>query len=227
MGKIPYQIAVISVQDKLLGAKTPAQIRVAYVVLPSSVNASQVKYRRLARVQLTEGQAGCFFLTKHPEEPFYVAQAAYEFLDQAKTKDYAKKLAEIKHLAELIRDPDAGLQSKTAADRFLTSAMLIFRYRAVRFAYSGKPKTCPIDAEQSRRILAALAESKWSEEEAPMELSPFSLFMRLDLTAGDGWIPPSNVNGQIAAAQKWLRDKGTQYRVLRYVPEESEPAGAR
>jgi hypothetical protein len=219
VSKIPYQIAVVTVQTPILGAKTPAQVRVGYVVLPSNTKESGVKYRRLARVTLAVGQEGCFFLTKHPEEPFYIAQAAYEFLDQAKTKDYSKKLAEIKHCAELLRDPDLGLQSKAPADRLLTAAMLIFKYRTARFVYTGKPTTAPIEPEQSRRILATLAEAEWKEGEAPLELSPFSLFMRLDLTAEDGWTPPPSVPGQISAAKKWLRENGDKYRIQKYVPE--------
>src|SRR5262249_23699270 len=102
VGKIPYQVAVVSVQTPILGIKTPTRVRIGYVVLPSATKESQIKYRRLARVKLGEGEEGCFFLTKHPEESFYVAQAAYEFLDRTKTKDYDKKLAEIKHDAELL-----------------------------------------------------------------------------------------------------------------------------
>jgi hypothetical protein len=220
VGKIPYQIAVVSVQTSLRGMKTPGEIRVGYVVLPSASQESQVKYRRLARLKLAEGQEGCFFLTKHPEEDFYVAQAAYEFLDKSKTKAYDKKLAEIKHCAELLQNPEAGLQAKDPADRLLTAAMLIFRSRTARYVYTGKPTTAPIDANQSRRILAALAEADWKEEEVPLELSPFSLFMRLDLTPEDGWNPPASVPGQIAAAKKWLRENGSTYRIQKYAPED-------
>jgi hypothetical protein len=223
VGKIPYQVAVVSVQTLILGMKTPGQIRVGYVVLPSASKESQVKYRRLARLKLAEGQEGCFFLTKHPEANFYVAQAAYEFLDESKIKGYDKKLAEIKHCAELLQNPDASLQAKEPTDRLLTAAMLIFRYRTARYVYSGKPTTAPIAANQSRRILAALAEADWKEEDAPLELSPFSLFMRLDLTPEDGWNPPESVPGQIAAAKKWLRDHGSNYRIQKYVPEEKAP----
>jgi hypothetical protein len=219
VGKIPYQVAVVSVATPILGGKAPSQVRVGYVVLSSAAKESQIKYRRLARVKLAEGQEGCFFLTKHPEEPFYVAQAAYEFLDQSKTKDYDKKLAEIKHNAELLRDPGAGLQSRSSADRLRTAAMLIFRYRTARVVYTGQPTTAPIDASQSRRILAALADAEWKEEEAPLELSPFSLFMRLDLTPEDGWSPPGTVAGQITAAKKWLAENRNKYRIQKYVPE--------
>jgi hypothetical protein len=220
VNKIPYQVAVVSIQTPILGIKTPRQIRVGYVVLPSATPGSDVKYRRLARIKLDEGQEGCFFLTKHPDESFYVAQAAYEFLDKSKTKSYDTKLAEIKHCAQLLRDPDAGLQANPPVDRLLTAAMLIFRYRTARYAYSGKPTTAPIDPNQSRRILNALAEADWKEEEAPLELSPFSLFMRLDLTQEDGWTPPRSVPEQISAAKKWLRENAGTYRIQRYVPKE-------
>src|SRR5260370_36665420 len=56
LSKIPYQIAVVTVQTPILGAKTPAQVRVGYVVLPSNTKESGAKYRRLARVKLSGGQ---------------------------------------------------------------------------------------------------------------------------------------------------------------------------
>jgi len=60
---------------------------------------------------------------------------------------------------------------------------------------------------------------EWKEEEAPLELSPFSLFMRLDLTPEDGWRPPGAVAGQITAAKNWLAENGNKYRIQKYVPD--------
>ena len=36
VGKIPYQVAVVSVQTSILGGDIPRQVRVGYVVLPSA-----------------------------------------------------------------------------------------------------------------------------------------------------------------------------------------------
>src|SRR5438128_1534249 len=43
VGKVPYQIAIVPLQTPVLGPKTPEQIRVGYVVLPSAQD-SQIKY---------------------------------------------------------------------------------------------------------------------------------------------------------------------------------------
>ncbi len=175
---------------------------------------------------LTVGQEACLFLATHPEETFLVARAPYDVLDR-KSEGFDQGLAQAKRCAQLLDDPTAGLRSSAAADRLLTAALLIYRYRTPRQAYSGPPRTEAIEAGQSRLILAALAEADWDKADA--EIVPLALFFRLGLTAEDGWNQPQDVQQTRAAARTWLRDHGSAYRIPRYlgfVPaENAAPAG--
>jgi tetratricopeptide (TPR) repeat protein len=176
-----------------------------------------------AMPELTGEQAGCFFLHKHPEGPFYVLAAGSDFID-SRREEYGKAVALAGRCAALLADPDAGLRSGEAEDRLLTAALLIFRFRTARYAYSGAPRTEPIDAGRSRRILAVLGEGPFADKAAREPAGRLTLFLRLGLTEEDGWTPPRRLPDLAAAAQRWLADNAATYRIRRYVPEESMPA---
>jgi hypothetical protein len=170
----------------------------------------------------TEGQTGCFFLRKHPEEPFYVLSARWDFID-SRQEDFGRALALAGRCTALLADADEGLRSGDGDDRLLMAALLIFRFRTVRHAYSGAPRTEPIDADLSRRILAVLREGSFSDKAAREPVGRLTLFFRLDLTEEDGWTPPKDLQGIAAAAEKWLGEHAATYRIRRYVPEEPMP----
>jgi hypothetical protein len=217
--KLPYQVAVIRVESMIIGPKDLKEVRIAYVPPQSAKGA----FRRFAQVELSVDQEGCFFVRKHPDESFYVAQASYDLTDKARDKDFAKELETVKRCAKLLGDPTAGLKSRDAADRQLTAALLLYRYRTPMVVYTGKPKTEPIDAEQSRLILAAIAEGDWSVDVGPAQITSLSLFLRLGLTEQDDWAQPRKLEDWPAAAQKWLHKHAARYRIQKYVPEEKSP----
>jgi hypothetical protein len=217
--KVPHQIALVDLQTSVVGAKGLRQLRVGYVA-PLPPDQGGPSRPRRPPIKLTVGQEGCFFLRKHPEEPFYVMQAVWDLQDKATAKDFDREMILIKRCARLLNDPDAGLRSKDAGDRLLTAGMLIFRYRTVQWVYRGKPRTEPVDAEQSKLILAALAEGAWTREDVESPMGRVRLFLRLGLAAHDGWSPPSSVEDLPAAAEKWLRENRGSYRIQRYVPDE-------
>jgi hypothetical protein len=220
IGKIPYQIAVVSVQSSIIGGKEPKDLRVGYV--PPALPGSGVpaRFRRFAQLELSVNQEGCFFLRKHPEEAFCLAQASYDFMDKASEKNYNQDLALVRRCAGLLASPLDGLKAKETEDRRLTAAMLLFQHRTPRFVYSGKPVTEPIDAEQSKLILTGLQGGDWSDAAAASPMAPLNLFLWLGLTEADGWMAPTSPKDYPAAAQKWLRDNAGRYRIQRYVPEE-------
>jgi hypothetical protein len=214
--RIPYRIATVKVAAVLQGAKDLTELRVGFVPLPTRDNGVLPRYRRLALVELTQGEHVCLFLQKHPEESFYVIHAPYHVLDKATEKNYDTDVAAIKRCIALLKDPIAGFKSTKADDHRLTAALLLFRYRTPTVIYSGKPRTQPIDAEQSRLILTALERLDWSEAAAASPLAPLNLFLRLGLTADDGWTPPRLPRDWPRAAQTWLREHKTTYRIRRY-----------
>jgi tetratricopeptide (TPR) repeat protein len=174
---------------------------------------------------LTEGQTGCFFLHRHPEEPFYVLSAGSDFID-SRREEYGKAVDLAGRCAGLLANTDEGLRSPEGEDRLLTAALLIFRFRTARYAYSGPPRTEPIEAELSRRILAVLGEGSFSDKAAREPTGRLTLFLRLDLTEADGWKPSRQPPGLAAAAEKWLAENTATYRIRRYVPEEPMPVKA-
>ena len=208
---------MVSIQSALLGPDKVESVRVAFAPPAADGAKSSRGSNRFALVRLATGDEGCFFLRKHPDEPFYVASAAYDFLDK-KSKDFDKDLVQVKRCVRLLADANAGLQARQADDRLLTAALLIYRYRTARYVYLGKPKTEAINAEQSQRILAALAEGDWSAKETPAPGSQLNLFLRLGLTKADGWQTPASLADVAPAARKWLHDRAADYRILRYVP---------
>ena len=130
-----------------------------------------------------------------------------------------KDIALLQRCTKLLDDPNAGLKSKNAEDRFLTAAMLVMRYTA-RKAPSDKKE--PIDAEQSKLILQALAGADWTPVKDFTQLSPLMVLHRLPLTDRDGWMPPKDAKAYAAYAQQWLQDHAATYRIQKYVPDKTK-----
>lgn len=214
--KVPYRIATIRVDKAIAGADGLEQLRVGALATAQPIVGMTGTTRR-PRVELKAEQEGCFFLRKHPDESFCVATDPWDVLDK-KTQDFDKDLAYVQRCAPLLAKPDMGLRSKDAEDRILTAAMLIFRYRTARWIYAGAPKLEGIDPDESKLILAALAEGSWTEKDARTRPNRPRLFFRLGLTAKDGWMAPANLKEVPDAAKKWV-EANAAYRIQRYAPE--------
>jgi hypothetical protein len=217
--KVAYRVAMVRVDTPILGLATQKEVRVGFIHVPTDERPVAIPSSS-TQAKLVAGQEGCFFLHKHPEESFYVAQKAWDVLDKDKVKEFGKVVAQAKRCARLKEDPDAGLRSKDAEDRLLAAALLIYRYRTVAWASGGPPRTEPIDAERSRLILTALAEGPLADKTAAVPR--LRLFYRLGLTAKDGWKPPRSLKEVPAAADAWLRENAVTYRIERYVPPEAK-----
>jgi hypothetical protein len=213
--KLPYRIAVVKVQEAVCGLKDRTVVRVGFVSPPPSATQAP-GVRKLAQIKLTVDQKACFFLHRHPDESFYVLLAVTDVIDAAKAKNFERDRALVKRCAALLEDPNAGLRASDAESRWLTAAMLVFRYRTPSVVYRGPPKTEFVDAEQSRLILAGLADGPWSAEAVRSQMSPVRLFLRLDLGADDGWQPPESLDDLPAAIKKWIAENGARCRIRRY-----------
>lgn len=209
--KVAHQMAVVAVESVLVGANDLREVRVGFVAPPASS-------RRRPEFQWSVDQEGCFFLRKHPDESFWVIQTAFDVVDKAKTKDYDRDLALLKRCAELLKDADRGLCSAEGDERLLAAALLLFRYRTPQYVYRGEPKTEPIEPGQSRLILSVLSEGEWTEKDVRTPLGRFPLFLRIGVTARDGWRPSESDKESAEAAWRWLRAHAASYRIRRYVP---------
>jgi hypothetical protein len=225
--KVEYQVFTLQIDDAVLGAKGMKEIRIGFV---PPMGGGIRPPRPLPQLMLATGQEGCFFLSKHPEESFYVPQQYFDVLDK-KNPNFEKEVAQVKRCAKLLADPDASLKSKDADDRLLTAVMLITRYRTSR---TPNAKTEAIGAEQSKLILEALADADWTKTNDPnLRGGPQQYFLRLGVTEKDGWKMPMRIDpktgrtlvdyqGIPAAAKKWCKDNAGTYRIQRFVAETTD-----
>jgi hypothetical protein len=226
--KSEYQIAIVQVSKGLYGAKGVEEIKVGFLPPPPPAPppppGSPVligPLRKWREVQLTLGQEGCLFLTKHHQGDFYVLPQYFSLVDK-KSGEFPGVVEEVEKLAKLLADPKAGLESKKADERFLTAGMLIYRYRTQRTP-GATVKQEPIDAEESRLILKALADVDWTTRPGPIgargfPMLPQLLFNQLGLTEKDGWVPPKDYSKFPAEAKRWLAENAGKYRIQRLLP---------
>jgi hypothetical protein len=212
--KVEYKVAVVTVGDALMGAKGEKTVRLGFVPTPPMVVISPAPF------QPTVGTEGVFFLTKHADAGFYLAPGPLDFLDK-KSPTFEKDVALLKRCARIMDDPNAALKGTNAEDRFLAAAMLVARYRTRKLP---NDKTEPIDAEQSKRILEALAAADWTPTMDLMQVTPLMVLHRLPLTKEDGWEPPApqDQRAYAAYAQKWTKEHAGSYRIQRFVADKGK-----
>jgi hypothetical protein len=225
-----YKIAVVKVENALVGAEGLTHVKAGFLA-PRGVGPSLVK-----------DQEVCLFLKPHFRAPFLAVNGYHDSINKKGNADFDKEVAEAKRCAKLLADPKAGLASRSAEDRYLTTAMLLMRYNTPKDPANPNPKKEPIDAAESKAILLALADADWTNRNSAMfyvnsqdstlfRFNPLNLFFQMNLTDKDGWNPPTievDGNKQIdykalpEAARKWLKDNAGTYRLQRFVEEKKE-----
>jgi len=223
--KVEFKVALIQADQLLKGAKVN-RIRLGFVPPPPPPKPGAPVIGggvyRFPQLNHAVGQEAIFFLTRHHEQDFYVANMYYEVIDK-KNANFDKDLAEIKRCAALLEMPTESLQSKNADDRLATAAMLLARYKSIKPGSKPNPKQEPIPAEESKQILEAIASGDWSVAgRDPTRVSPLQLFYRLGLTPQDGWVQPKLKDPQKelpVLVQKWLKDNAAKYRIQKFVSE--------
>jgi hypothetical protein len=224
--KVDYQIAVVTVEDPITGVKDAKEIKVGFIppqTTPPNPGPGPVVFiKRYPQFNLSLDQEACIFLVKHPTEDFYIGQAYYDVINKKDNADFDKNVDEIKHAVKLLSDPAAGLKAKSADDRFLTAALLVSRYRTAR---PGETKQEPIDAEQSKQILQALADADWNPKPVAgpggFQLNPQAIFFRLGLSPQE-FTQPKDFKQLPDAAKQWLKDNAEKYRIQRFVADQKE-----
>lgn len=225
--KVDYQIAVVQVEDAVLGAKDAKEIKVGFQPPPPPPQPGgpgpRPFIRRYPQFTLSLDQEALIFVTKHPTEDFYLGQAYFDVINKTGNQDFDKNLDEVKRCVKLLADPMGALKGKNADDRFLTAAMLVARFRTQK---PGETKSEPIDAEESKLILQALADADWTPKPGAglggLQMNPQAVFFRLNLTPADGWTPPKDAKEIPDAAKQWLKDNTGKYRIERFVAEKAD-----
>jgi len=228
--KVEYQIAVVKIDDAILGGKGVTTLRIGFQTNGGGVApplSTQPNIRpAIARipgpvVALTAGQEGCFFVSKHPDGDFYVMQQFAQPLNKS-APDYDKQLTTVKKTLKIFEDPKSALKAKEAADRAFAANLLLQRYRSFTSKPNAKLVKEPIDAEESKLILTAMSELKWNQPDAN-GVTLQGTFSQLGLLPADGYAQPKLIKGQDfnknleTAATKWLADNKDKYVIKRNV----------
>ena len=170
--KVAFKIAVLKIEDPLVGARGLTQLRVGFLAdaaptAPVLVDQPQIAIARrpirpgFGPVALTAGMEGVFLLTPHHDGDFHVVVNNGAPLLK-KDDNYAKELETIKKIAGAIDDPVAALKSKDKADRAVAAQTILTRYRGRPLA--GKVVEEDIPAEENKLLVQALAELPWVPE---------------------------------------------------------------
>jgi hypothetical protein len=203
-----YRVARVMVLENLYGAKDVKELRVAFVPPSGKVP------RGTFPADLRGGQEYVLAVRNNPSQKVYVLAGAPATLSKSDNPGFMKEYETLKkHLAN-VADPKVGLNSKDGAERTLTAAMLIMKYRTPS-PWSESAASEPIDAEESKLILRALRDADWKGYMQELRANPYTLFVSLGLGAGDGWAPKGNVQ---EAAREWLGKNADTYRIRRIVP---------
>ena len=218
VGTVSYRIAVVRISQGLRGIKGEKTLRVGFIPIPPQPKGGPIVITSGPQpVQFQVGQEGLLLLSKHAKEKFYVLPGPVGYyVGSEKNPNFEKEIEGIKAFAKVIDDPHKGLKSKDASERLVAASLLIDKYRS--FRGPGKVKLEPIDAEESKLILQAIADADWKGQ---LDFSTFrpnaaGLFQQLGVAAKDGFMPPPGGNYQ-EAAQKWVRENVEKYRIQRLV----------
>src|SRR5262249_17926678 len=154
------------VEDGILGAKGLTHVRVAFY--PG-------ENRRFPQLNLKEGQESLFFLRQVPKETYFRTVMYFDVVPKTDAL-YKDNVEWAKKSAKVLQDAKASLQAKDNETRVLAASMLVSKYRNPEGS-TGKQE--PIDAEESKLILLALADADWSVNDYRSPVNPQQIWFKL------------------------------------------------
>ena len=205
-----YHIAVVKVNQIVNGLKEEKTLRIAFLADRPKIRPG---IQFIAKLEV--GQEGLFMLNKHHEGKFYQAPM-YGYFISAELKTYEDDVKAAKLGATILSDPKTALQAKDADERFMAAAMQIGKYRK-QLGFANQ-KEMPIDAEESKLILNAIAGAKWTATTF-RQPNPQQLFFQLGVGPADGWKTPmkANADEMREAIQDWIKANAGTYRIKKFV----------
>jgi hypothetical protein len=224
--KVEYLIAVVKIDDAVLGAKGLTHVKVGFMA-PQAGGPGRPIRPGLGRGQakLEKDQEVLLFLTPHHNGEFETMQAYFSVVDK-KADTYEKDVEAAKKYVKLLAEPEKGLKSKDATERLETASMLVAKFRTAPPSKNG-PKEAPIDADLSKLIMNALADADWTPPKpggprGNFQLMPVNVFFQLGVNEKDGWKPPQDGTKFNEYVETWVKENKDKYRIKQFVAEKEE-----
>jgi hypothetical protein len=213
-----YRIAVIKVNKIINGLKDEKEVRVGFI--PFVAPKKPIIGPKRGSPQLEVGQEGLFMISKHHEGKFYNAPN-YGYFVSAQQKDFDSEVKTAQKIVAVMGNTKKAMESKDADERLLAATIVVSKYRTQKPPFPNKEE--PIDAEESKLILNAIATAKWGQVKFG-EPNPQMLFFQLGINDKDGWMAPKGAvtpEKMRDAVQAWIRDH-SDYRIKRFVPGDAK-----
>jgi hypothetical protein len=212
---VKYRIAVVQVEKVIRGLKDEKSVRVGFMPPMQPQPGKPILGRPRGTPQLEVGQEGIFMISKHADGKFYQAPNFGYFVSK-KDQNFDKEVKIAQQVVTIMADTKKALQSKDADERLMAASIAVSKYRTPKAPFPNKEE--PIDAEESKLILSAIANAKWGQFKFG-EANPQQLFFQLGITEKDGFHQPRKITSpddMKNAVQGWIRDHG-DYRIKRFV----------
>jgi hypothetical protein len=251
--KQTYRVAVVQVTETVYGLKKETKmVRVAFNMAANNGGgfgggfggggggvqiqpAIQIKGRPPIRfpgnfqMQLQVGQDGLFSVNKHEKEDFFLSPTPQNFVSRPENPAFEGQLKTAKELSKVMANPVAALKSDDKQDRYTAAAVLVNKYRMVNNPTGQPMKQEPIDAEESKLILKAIAAGDWTPNRVGGALpAPYELFSQLGIGTDkkDGYAPVNlRTQEEIHAfMQKWLDENNGKYVIQKNVVDPNAKA---
>jgi hypothetical protein len=210
--KVQYKVAVVKVETNLAGAEEVTHFHIGVLI-----------GGRYPDLQLTVGQEALFFLAKHHSGEFHVMPYMTPPID-GKLLDFKAHVESAKAILAVVADPAKSLKAEKAADRHAAAVALVIKYRTAPEG-TREVETVSVPADESRRILKALAEGDWKPDLRGGRLNALTAFYQLGLGEADGWKTPGEKPGVNPEDHlrtefaKWIDGPGKDYKIKKIVPK--------
>ncbi len=224
--KVEYIIAVVKIDDAILGAKGLTHVKVGFQAPQAGGPGRPIIRPGRGQAKLEKDQEVLLFLSPHHGGEFEIMSAYFDMVDK-KTDTYEKDVEAAKKYIKLLAEPEKGLKSKDAADRLETANMLVTKFRTPQPS-AKPPKEEPIDADMSKQIMNVLADADWTPPKpggpprGNFQVTPIGIFFRLGVTEKDGWKPPQDGNKFNEYVETWVKENKDKYRIKKFVAEKEE-----
>src|SRR5262245_5676841 len=187
--KEPHKVAVVKIETNLAGAAGITDLRIGYIQQkkPDPKDTHPWRVDRLA-IDPKVGDEILWVLEQNPQPPFHTIPSIAPSID-AESSECKASVEGVKRALAVATEPAKALKAEMAKDRFDAAVTLILRYTSVT-AGTGEAEADPIDPDENRIILKALAEGDWKLDPVSEGPNPFIALYRLGLGEAEGWKQP-------------------------------------